>query len=82
MKFATKDAKYYRTVSDVLEFLEEHVSAESYTLMDGGATLEICSETLAQCRQDEQWQQLEKRYSQIGGAICTQDLDLILELEV
>jgi hypothetical protein len=45
--------------------------------------LEICSELLGQCRQDENWQQLEQRYDELGCCVyCPDSDDYDLALEV
>ncbi len=75
MRFVIKNAAFYQAVTNILQFLEAQVSAESYTLMDDGETLEICSQTLAQCRQSNEWHKLERQYSQVGGDICSPDDD-------
>jgi negative regulator of sigma E activity len=73
----------YRTIVDIAQYLETTASPEQWSLMDGGETLEICSELLGQCRQDENWQQLEQRYDAVGGCIyCPDSSDYDLALEV
>lgn len=62
-----KNAAFYQTVADVSGFLEEEISPELYTVMDGGETLEICAETLLILRQYSTWRVLESQYSQVGG---------------
>jgi hypothetical protein len=63
----------HRAIADVAEFLENHASPEQWGFEDGGTTLEICSELLEQCRQDETWQAIEQRYNQVNGSIYSPD---------
>lgn len=73
----------YHTVGDVAQFLEATASPEQWSFLDGGTTLEICSELLTQCRQDNAWTQLEERYEAVGGCIyCPDSDDYDLALEV
>ncbi len=73
----------HRAIADVAAFLEATASPEQWTLMDGGYSLEICSELLKQCRQDENWQQLEQRYDELGCCVyCPDSDDYDLALEV
>jgi hypothetical protein len=73
----------HHTVGDVAQFLEANGSPEQWAFMDGGNTLEICSELLEQCRQDAAWAQLEQRYAELGCCIyCPDSDDYDLALEV
>jgi hypothetical protein len=73
----------HRTIADVAAFLEAASSPEQWGFLDGGTTLEICSELLEQCQQDENWQQLKQRYDEVGGCIyCPDSDDYDLALEV
>jgi hypothetical protein len=73
----------HHTVGDVAQFLETTASPEQWSFLDGGNTLEICSELLTQCRQMDDWTQLEQRYADVGGCIyCPDSDDYDLALEV
>jgi hypothetical protein len=63
----------HRAIADVAEYLEANGSSEQWGFEDGGTTLEICTELLGQCRQDETWTQLEARYEQVNGSIYSPD---------
>ncbi len=73
----------YRTIADLAAYLEAADSPEQWGFLDGGTTLEICSELLNQCRQDDAWTQLESQYDEVGGCIyCPDSDDYDLALEV
>jgi hypothetical protein len=63
----------YRTIADVAAYLEANASPEQWGFEDGGTSLEICSELLHQCRQDETWTQLEERYESVGACVYSPD---------
>lgn len=62
-----KDSTFYQTVANISRFLEQEISPQLYTVMDGGETLEICAETLDRLRQYPTWQVLEQQFTQVGG---------------
>lgn len=63
----------HRAIATTAEYLEDNLSPELFSFMDGGETLEICSEALSQCRQSCEWQQLEQGYEAAGGSIYCPD---------
>jgi hypothetical protein len=63
----------HRAIADVAEYLEANGSSEQWGFEDGGTSLEICSELLNQCRQDEAWTVLEQRYDAVGGCVYCPD---------
>lgn len=63
----------HRVIAITAEYLEDNLSPELFSFMDGGTTLEICSEALSQCRQSCEWQQLEQGYEAAGGSIYCPD---------
>lgn len=75
-----KNALFYQTVADISGFLEQEISRELYTVMDGGETLEICAETLQRLREYSTWHVLESQYSQVGGYLTPVGDDSWLEV--
>lgn len=65
----------HKAIASVAKYLEDELSPELFSFMDGGTTLDICSEALSQCRQDPHWQALEQNYESIGGSISSSDSD-------
>ncbi len=75
-----KNAQFYQTVANVSRFLEQKISSQLYTVMDGGETLEICAETLLILRQHSNWQVLEQQFTEAGGYVCPVGDDGCLEV--
>jgi hypothetical protein len=65
----------HRAIAAVAEYLEDELSPELFSFMDGGTTLDICSEALSQCRQDPRWLSLAQTYESNGGSISSSDSD-------
>jgi hypothetical protein len=65
----------HRAIADVAEYLENEFSSELFSFMDGGTTLDICSEALAQCRQNPRWHTLARTYEALGGSILSSDAE-------
>lgn len=63
----------HRAIAAIAEYLEDEFSAELFSFMDGGTTLDLCSEALNQCRQDPHWQALAQNYEALGGSISCPD---------
>lgn len=63
----------HRAISQLAEYLFDNLSPELFSFMDGGSTVLICSQALAQCRQSSEWQPLEQSYEQVGGCIYFPD---------
>ena len=63
----------HKAIASVAEYLENEFSAELFSFMDGGTTLDICSEALTQCRLDPHWQTLARTYESLGGSISNSD---------
>lgn len=57
-------------------YLEQNCKDSAYDFMDGGLTLDIQSDVLAECRDSEEFQRLEQDYSAAGGCISCPDEDL------
>lgn len=73
MKVNVLASTLHRAIADVAEYLESNASPEQWGFEDGGTTLEVCGELLAQCRQDEAWTVLEQRYDAVGGCVYCPD---------
>lgn len=65
----------HRAIAAIAEYLEAEFSPELFSFMDGGTTLDVCSEALSQCRQDPHWQALAQNYESLGGSISCPDSD-------
>ncbi len=65
----------HKAIAAVAEYLEDKFSPELFSFMDGGTTLDICSEALSQCQQNPHWQALAQEYESLGGSISSSDLD-------
>lgn len=63
----------HKAIAAIAEYLEDEFSAELFSFMDGGTTLDICSEALSQCRLDPCWQALAQNYESLGGSISCSD---------
>lgn len=63
----------HRAIAAIAEYLEDEFSPELFSFMDGGTTLDICSEALSQCRLDPRWQALAREYEALGGSISCPD---------
>jgi hypothetical protein len=63
----------HRVIADLAEYLENEFSPELFSFMDGGTTLDICSEALSQCKLDPHWQALAREYESCGGSISCSD---------
>ena len=63
----------HRAIAAIAEYLEDEFSSELFSFMDGGTTLDICSEALSQCKSDPRWQTLAKTYESLGGSISSSD---------
>jgi hypothetical protein len=65
----------HRAIAAIAEYLEDEFSTELFSFMDGGTTLDICSEALSQCQADPRWQTLAREYEALGGSISSTDSD-------
>ncbi|MBD2124907.1 hypothetical protein NDI39_27510 [Microcoleus sp. ZQ-A2] len=63
----------HRAIAAVAEYLEDEFSPELFAFMDGGQTLDICSEALSKCQTDTRWQTLAREYESLGGSISCPD---------
>lgn len=63
----------HKAIAAVAEYLEDEFSTELFSFMDGGTTLDICSEALSQCRLDPHWRTLARTYEALGGSISCSD---------
>jgi hypothetical protein len=63
----------HKAIAKVAEYLEDEFSPELFSFMDGGTTLDICSEALSQCQSDPHWQALAQTYESCGGSISCSD---------
>lgn len=63
----------HKAIASVAEYLEDEFSPELFSFMDGGTTLDICSEALSQCHQDPHWLTLAQNYEALGGSISSSD---------
>ncbi len=63
----------HKAIASVAEYLEDEFSPELFSFMDGGTTLDICSEALSQCQSDPHWQTLAREYEALGGSISSSD---------
>ncbi len=65
----------HRAIAAVAEYLEDEFSPELFSFMDGGTTLDICSEALSQCQSDPRWPTLAQNYESLGGSISSSGSD-------
>ena len=65
----------HRAIADIAYYLEQRCEEDSFNFMDGGLTLDVKSLTLAECRQNHCWEQLERNYFTVGGCISCPDED-------
>jgi hypothetical protein len=64
----------HKAIAAIAEYLEDEFSPELFSFVDGGETLDICSEALSQCKLDPHWQALAQTYEAKGGSIyCAED---------
>jgi len=63
----------HKAIAAIAEYLEDEFSPELFSFMDGGLTLDICSEALSQCQADPRWQALAREYEANGGSISSSD---------
>jgi hypothetical protein len=63
----------HKAIAAIAEYLEDEFSSELFSFMDGGTTLDICAEALAQCQKDARWQTLAQAYESLGGSISSSD---------
>ena len=63
----------HRALAAIAEYLEHEFSPELFSFMDGGTTLNICSEALSKCQSDPRWQALAREYESLGGSISCPD---------
>jgi hypothetical protein len=75
MKINVPASQQHKAIAAIAEYLEDEFSSELFSFMDGGTTLDICSEALAQCRQNPHWQTLAREYEANGGSISSSDDD-------
>jgi hypothetical protein len=75
MKINVPASQQHKAIAAIAEYLEDEFSSELFSFMDGGTTLDICSEALAQCRQNPHWQTLAQTYESNGGSISSSDAD-------
>ena len=63
----------HKAIAAIAEYLEDEFSSELFSFMDGGTTLDVCSEALSQCKSDPRWQTLAREYETLGGSISSSD---------
>lgn len=63
-------------IAAIAAYLEQNCKESAFDFMDGGLTLDIQSGALGWCRDSEQFQELERNYSAVGGCISCPDEDL------
>ncbi len=63
----------HRAIAAIAEYLEDQFPPEMFSFMDGGTTVDVCSEALSQCRLDPHWQTLAQTYESLGGSISCPD---------
>lgn len=73
MKINVPASQQHKAIAAVAEYLEDKFSSELFSFMDGGTTLDICSEALAQCQSNPHWQALAREYESLGGSISCPD---------
>jgi len=68
-------SQQHKAIAAIAEYLEDEFSSELFSFMDGGTTLDICSEALSQCQADSRWQTLAREYESLGGSILSSDAE-------
>lgn len=74
-RFYVPTSTLHKAIAAVAEYLEDEFSSELFSFMDGGTTLDLCSEALSQCQSDPHWQELARDYEALGGSISSSDSD-------
>lgn len=59
----------HRAISQIAEQIEDELDPKEFTFWDGGLTIRISANGLAQMNQVDSWQKLKQDFEQVGGCI-------------
>lgn len=66
-------SRMYGAIAKIAEHLEDHLNPEEFVFLDGGLTLQIDADAIAQVSKSSLWQELVQNFEQAGGCIYSPD---------